>query len=207
MFGQQLVGSLDRILKIILQVVWLNFLWVLFTLIGVVVAGVFPATAATMSVARKWVQKEEVVSVFQTFKQAYKREFAKANMIGFILSIMAVILYLNYVALVHLAAQIPIFVVIAYYFVLFLYGILVLWIFPLLTHYQSTIKQYFKNALIIGLRKMPTTITIGLSIFILLYMSLSLPTMLLFCTMSLICLVIAYLSINVFVKIDNDEAN
>ncbi|MGN8645972.1 YesL family protein [Gracilibacillus sp. HCP3S3_G5_1] len=207
MFGEQLVGSLDRFLKIVVKVALLNFLWILFTLIGFVVAGVFPATTAIISVARKWIKDKELDEVFQTFKQAYKDEFVKANIIGLILTIMGAILYLNYHALLQLGDQIPVFVVFAYYFVIFLYSILVLWIFPLLSHYQSTIKQYFKNALIIGITKMPVTIAIGLTFFAVLYVSLSFPTMLLFCTVSLTAIATAFISLRVFEQIDNGETN
>ncbi|MGP4039352.1 YesL family protein [Gracilibacillus sp. D59] len=206
MFGQQFVGSLDRLLRIILQVAWLNFLWILFTLIGLVVAGIFPATTATISVARKWVQKQEDIPVYKAFKQSYKTEFIKSNIIGFILTAIATVLFLNYQALLQLGDQVPIIVVFAFYFVIFLYSIIVIWIFPLLSHYQSSVKQYFKNAFIIGITKMPTTILIGLVIFIILYMSLEVPSMLLFCTISLISLAVAFFSMRVFENIDKNEA-
>ncbi len=205
MFGQQIVGSLDRFLRIILQVAWLNFLWIGFTIVGLVVGGIFPATTAAIVVARKWVQKKEVVSVFRTFKQAYKKEFVKSNIIGIILTVVGIILIVNYQILLQLGDQISIIAVFSYYFVIFLYGILVLWIFPLLSHYDSTIFQYFKNALIIGITKLPITILQGLIVFCILYFSLEVPSMLIFCTISLIMISVAYFSVKVFEKIDATE--
>lgn len=204
MFGQQIVSSLDRFLRIILKMAWLNFLWLLFSLIGLVVVGVFPATTAAIGVARKWIQKEEV-SAFQIFKEIYKREFVKANIIGSILTGIGTLLFLNYHALLQLGDQIPVFVVFAYYFVVFLYGIVVIWIFPILSHYQTTVLQYFKHAFIIGIVKMPTTIMIGLSIFAILFISLELPSMLLFCTVSLIACLVAFLALRVFEAIDQQN--
>lgn len=205
MFGEQFIGSLDRLLKIILQVAWLNFLWIIFSLLGVVVVGVFPATTAAINVARKWVQKKEVKSIYQLFKQTYKGEFIKSNIIGAILLFTAVILFINYHALLQLGDQTPIIVVFAYYFVIFLYGIILIWIFPLLSHYQTTIMQYFKNAFIIGISKMPITIAIGFAIFVIIYFSLELPTLLLFGTVSLIAVTVAFLTMRVFEKIDNAD--
>ncbi|SHM69758.1 YesL family protein [Gracilibacillus kekensis] len=205
MFGQQIVGSLDRFLRIILQVAWLNFLWIGFSLVGLVVGGIFPATTAAIAVARKWVQKKEVVSVFKSFKQAYKKEFVKSNIIGIIITVVGIILIVNYQILLQLGDQISIIAVFSYYFVIFLYGILVLWIFPLLSHYDSTIFQYFKNALIIGITKLPITIMQGLIIFFILYISLEFPSMLIFCTISLITISVAYFSVKVFKKIDAAE--
>ncbi|UOQ87312.1 YesL family protein [Gracilibacillus salinarum] len=207
MFGKQIVNSFDQFLHVIIRIAWLNFLWILFTLIGVVAGGIFPATTASISVARKWIQKKEVKSVYQAFKQAYRQEFIRANMIGYILVAIAAILFVNYQAILQLGDQIPVFVVFAYYFVIFLFSILALWIFPLLSHYKTTVKEYFKNALIIGITKMPVTITMALVLFIILYVSLELPTMLLFCTVSLIAVAIAYLSVQVFEKIDKEQTN
>ncbi|WP_058308898.1 YesL family protein [Gracilibacillus massiliensis] len=205
MFGQQIVGSLDRFLRIILQVAWLNFLWIGFTLVGLVVGGIFPATTAAIAVARKWVQKKEEVPIFKTFKQAYKREFIKSNIIGIILAVVGIMLVVNYQILLQLGDQISIIAVFLYYFVIFLYGILVLWIFPLLTHYNSSVFQYFKNAIIIGITKLPITILQGLIIFFILYFSLKLPSMLIFCTISLITITVAFFSVKVFEKIDTSE--
>ncbi|UOQ50027.1 DUF624 domain-containing protein [Gracilibacillus caseinilyticus] len=169
--------------------------------------GIFPATTASISVARKWIQQKDVNSVYQAFKQAYKQEFIRANIMGYILVVIAAILFLNYQAILQLGDQIPVFVVFAYYFVIFLFSILALWIFPLLSHYQTTVQEYFKNALIIGITKMPVTITMALVLFIILYVSLELPTMLLFCTISLIAVAMAFLSVQVFEKIDKEQTN
>src|SRR5690625_677721 len=83
MLGKQIVHSLDRYLKVILQMAWLNVLWFIFTLLGLVIGGVFPATTSAMSVAQKWLQDGKINSTYPTFKKTYKTEFKKSNFIGF----------------------------------------------------------------------------------------------------------------------------
>ncbi|MCT2535393.1 YesL family protein [Aquibacillus koreensis] len=205
MFGEQIVGSLERFLRIVVRVAWLNCLWIAFTLMGLVFAGVFPATTAAISVSRKWVQNKEDVSVFQTFKKSYKKEFLKSNIIGIVLTFIAAILFLNYHALLQFGDQMPVVVVFAYYFIILLYSILVIWIFPLLTHYQSSIKNHFKNAFIIGITNLPITLLISLFIFIIIYISLEIPSMFIFCTMSLLAIIVSFLSMRVFEKIDHSN--
>ena len=207
MVGQQLVNSLDRYLKVILQVAFLNFLWILFTLMGFVIGGIFPATTAAINVARKWHKEKEMHATFKVFKETYKREFIKSNIIGLVLTLIGGVLLLNYYALQELGNKVPVFVVFAYFFLIFLYCVLVVWVFPLLSHYDTTIIQYFKNALIIGITKIITTIIIISTTFMIIYFSLKLPSLLLFYSISLIVLSCSFFSEQVFVEIDERVTN
>ncbi|GGH78686.1 putative membrane protein YesL [Pullulanibacillus pueri] len=69
---------LDRFTKLI----YLNLLWVLFSLMGGVILGVFPATAAVFAIIRKWAFQEEV-PIFSTFWLYYKSEFKKSQITGY----------------------------------------------------------------------------------------------------------------------------
>lgn len=201
--GHQIVNSLDRLLKIILQMAWLNFLWFLFTLLGLIVGGIFPATTAAISVARKWIRDKTIDSTFQTFKETYRTEFKTSNIVGFSLVSMGALLVLNYYALLKFGEQIPVFIVFAYYFIIFIFSISLVWLFPLLSHYDAKVTQHFKNALIIGFIRLPTTVSIMVSIFLIIYVSLKLPSLLLFFSVSLIALSIAFLTDRIFKEIDN----
>jgi len=207
MVGQRLVNSLDRYLKVILQVAFLNFLWILFTLMGLIIGGIFPATTAAINVARKWHKEKEMHGTFKVFKETYKKEFIKSNMIGLILTLIGGVLLLNYYALQVLGNKVSVFVVFAYFFVTFLYCVLAVWIFPLLSHYDTTIIQYFKNALIIGITKIKTTVIIMSTTFIVMYFSLKLPSMLLFYSVSLIVLSCSFFAEQVFAEIDESVTN
>lgn len=46
-----------------------------FTLLGLGVFGIMPATAALFAVMRKWIQGQDNVPVLKTFWQEYKGEF------------------------------------------------------------------------------------------------------------------------------------
>lgn len=207
MLGKQIVSSLDRFFKVIIQMAWLNFLWFFFTLLGLVVVGIFPATTAAISVARKWIREGMINSTFPTFNKAYKEEFKKSNFIGFNLVFIITLLIINYYALLEFGEQIPIFVVFAYYFIVFIFSILLVWLFPLLSHYDTKITSYFKNALLIGLTRIPTTISIIASIFLILYVSLELPSLFLFFTISFVAISIAFLTGRVFEEIDKNNEN
>lgn len=206
MIGEQLVSSLNRFLKILLRLSWLNMLFILATLAGAVILGFFPAAVSSIRVGREWMTEKAEFSVYKLFKETYKKEFVKANVIGLILMVIAGVLFANYYAILVLGAQIPAFVVFAYYCVIILYIILFVWTFPLLSYYDTKISQYFKNALIIGITKIPITILMTLLLFMILYISLKLPSLFLFFTFSLIALSNAYLSFRIFREIDKMQA-
>ncbi len=201
MFGQQLVDSLDQFLKWVLRIAWLNLLWITFSLLGLFVAGIFPATVAALNVSRKWRLKDTEFSVWKVFKSTYRKEFKTANIIGWIFTLIAGVLYLNYQVMIALGDTLPIVVPFAFYFIVFLYMITVLWIFPLITHYETNIKQYIKHAFIIGISKLHFTFGIGMVIFLMLYFSLDLPSMFFFITFSLLSVGTMLVAFPVFKKI------
>lgn len=202
--GKQIVNSLDHLLKKLLQMAWLNFLWFLFTLLGLIIGGIFPATTSMITVARKWIQDGMDGSTYQTFKETYKETFKKSNLIGFYLAFITALLALNYYALLELGEQISVFIVFAYYFILIIFSCLLVWLFPLLSHYDAKIIQYFKSAVIIGLTKLPTTLAVMIFVLLIIYFSLMFPSLILFFSVSLIALSIAFFTDRVFVKIDNE---
>lgn len=60
----------------VMRLAYLNLLWLLFTLAGLGVAGLMPATAAMFTVTREWVKGNPDASVFSVFLRAYKEKAA-----------------------------------------------------------------------------------------------------------------------------------
>src|SRR5690625_6844483 len=59
---------LDKITKL----VFINLLWTLFTLLGLGVFGLFPATASVNALVRKLFKNEDLTNVFSDFWRYYK---------------------------------------------------------------------------------------------------------------------------------------
>jgi len=205
MNGKQIVTKLDYLLHWIVRLVMLNVLWIVFSVCGLVAVGIFPATTAVLGVARKWQMGEEDLKIWNTFKQIYRQEFLASNMMGWILSIVGIILYLNYQALSILGDEIVFYVPFAFYFIVFFYTILVIWSFPLLTHYKATCLQHFKNGIIIGLSKIHYTILSGTVIFAGIYFSLSYPGVIPFFTVSVIGMGCMWFSLQIFRQLDGQQ--
>lgn len=202
MNGKQIVSKLDYLFHWIVRLVILNGLWILFSILGLFVAGVFPATAAVLGVARKWMMGEQEMNIWNTYKQIYRSEFSSANRMGWILSVIGIILYSNYRVILNHAGEFVFAVPFAFYLLVFFYTILVIWSFPLLIHYKATWRQHFKNAIIIGLTKIHYTIFCGALIFAIIYLSLSYPGIIPFFTISLMGLACMWFTLKIFNQLD-----
>lgn len=85
------MNMLDKITKL----VFINLLWILFTLLGLGVFGLFPATASVNALVRKLIKNEELSNVFSHFWRYYRTSFKSANLVGITFLIIAFILYID----------------------------------------------------------------------------------------------------------------
>lgn len=202
MNGKQLVTKLDTILQWISRLVLLNVCWILFSVLGLFVAGIFPATAALLGVTRKWIMGDHELKVWNTFKQIYRQEFAAANQMGWMLSIVGTILFINYQLISQATGELAFVFPFAFYFIVFFYILLLIWAFPLLVHYKVTWRQQMRNAMIIGLSKIHYTAMCGLVMFSIIYFSLSYPGLIPFFTFSVLGFSSMWFSMRIFNQVD-----
>lgn len=130
---------------------YLNILWVLFTIAGLLFFGIMPATVAMFAIVRKWQRGEDELPVFTTFWEIYRQEFWKANSIGIILLLLGYFFSIQFQilgaqsALVYQMAQFSIVIVFA------LLAMLGLYLFPIYVHFDLKTMQYLKWPLIISI--------------------------------------------------------
>lgn len=168
MQASKISSEFYRICEWIWRLAYINILWMLASLAGLVVFGLLPATVAMFAVLRKWVMKELDIPVFQTFINTYRKEFIKANALGLILLSGGYIIYFNYLFLATVKGSIHTVLLVGQLCTLFIYLITVFFIFPVYVHYELKLLQYVKLAAIIGIVNPLTTIALALS-FVLLY--------------------------------------
>ncbi|QTM98046.1 DUF624 domain-containing protein [Sediminibacillus dalangtanensis] len=202
MNAKTVVTTLDTILNWITKLALLNFLWILYTFKGLIIGGVFPATAAAMGIVRKWLRGERDLKTWQTFDQFFRIEFKNANVLGWILAAFGMLLYLNYQVIASSSDELFFVIPFAFYFVLFLYSLVVIWSFPLLIHYQTKVYQYIKNALIIGLTKLHISVSVAVLMFVLLYVSVDYPSIIPFFLFSLGALAWLWPTLPILMKLD-----
>ena len=74
---QELNNKLNGLGEWVIRLVYLNFLWIGFSLLGLGILGIFPATSALVSVLRKYFIKNERVKISSEFYRYYKKDFWK----------------------------------------------------------------------------------------------------------------------------------
>lgn len=131
---------------------YVSMLWALFTLLGLVVFGISPATAAVFVVTRKWVKKEVDIPIFKTFWEEYKTNFVKTNILGLILLAFGYLLSIEFIVLKGmdgLMYNIAMLFVIAQ---MILYVIVLIYFFPVYAHFHIEKKfDHYKWPFVIGI--------------------------------------------------------
>ena len=165
----------------VMRFAYLNILWILFTVAGLFIFGLMPATAAMFTVVRKWVTGDKDVPIFKTFWHNYKTEFVKSNIIGYIFGLIGYLMVVEMKILLaqqskmYLIASLVLLGLIALYFIGLLY------VFPVFAHFRLTIMQYIKWPFIIGIVHPLLTVFMGIGILIIYTFTIAnLPALLIF---------------------------
>lgn len=202
MIENGLVNSFNTILKWITRIAVVNILWIGFSLIGLIIGGIFPATVASLSISRKWLIGEIDIPIWKTFKDNFKKEFIISNLLGWLLILVGGILYVNYRMLLTMSGNFLLICTFAFYLLLLFYFLLMIWIFPLISHYNGTIMQHIKNAIILGIGKIYISIANFLWLFSVVYISLKYPSSILFVSIGIGSLGWSWISLRTFNKLD-----
>ncbi len=131
------------------RLAYVNILWILFTIVGLVILGFYPATTAMFAVIRKWVLGDPEIPVFKTFWSNYKKEFVKSNILGLFITIFAFIMYSSMNIISSLTIPSLKILYIPNGLVTLLFLLTVLYIFPVFAHYDVKLTKVAKNAFII----------------------------------------------------------
>ncbi|WP_449539333.1 YesL family protein [Ferdinandcohnia sp. Marseille-Q9671] len=200
-----MLGGLDspfyRWCGVISRLVYLNLVWLLFTVVGFVIVGFFPATVALFAVTRKLILGDEDIPIFSTFWGVYKKEFLKSNLLGLFLFIAGYILYVD---LAFLPTTSTLYIVIRYALIAVcsIFIVMLLYIFPVYVHFNGNIKTYLKNAVMYGLSFPLITFVMVLGIMALYVGFNFVPSLLPFLGASVLAYGIMWLALKVFARIE-----
>lgn len=128
----------------------LQLLWLVYSLKGLMIGGVFPATASTVSILYRWFdEKEANFSIQEEFKNTYRTEFKIANAIGYISLMIAGILYVD-LRVSNVFIQ-SIFLHTALLFFSAMVLSVGLYLFTVLRRYDFSVKDVFKQSFFVAL--------------------------------------------------------
>ncbi|MFD1735457.1 YesL family protein [Bacillus salitolerans] len=171
---------LYRICEWIMRLAFVNFLWIIFTFVGMIILGFFPSTMAMFSIIRKWLLKQEDFPLFKTYWTIFKQEWFRSNVIGGILIMIGYIIYLEFSILqIHTQgilqySKYPLLVL------AIIFCLVCLYIFPIDVHFHLKLPHVFKNSLFIMLISPIPTFIMILGLMLIYYVVRILPPLLLF---------------------------
>jgi uncharacterized membrane protein YesL len=126
------------------RLMWLQLLWIAFTLLGAVLFGFFPATISLFSIIRKWIRGDTEIHIFRIFAAAFKESFVRSNLIGLLFMAIGLFLAVDvYLSQTYLGNA---FVHIGILICTLLYTMTVLFFFPAYVHYNLKTFTYVKQA-------------------------------------------------------------
>ncbi|MDF1511143.1 DUF624 domain-containing protein [Robertmurraya sp. DFI.2.37] len=134
-----------RIFEWITRFAYLQLLWILFSLIGGIILGIFPATVAMFAIIRKWLRGNTEISLFPVFWSFYKNEFHKSNQVGLILYLLIFIIGIDFIYLYENSGQLT-WVQAPLFAFMLLSLLFVSYLFPAFVHFELNHFSIMKHA-------------------------------------------------------------
>ena len=150
----------NRISYRMIELAYINILWILFTLVGLVIFGIFPATAAMFAVTRKLIKDEEKFDIFPAFWTSFRSEFLRTNGLGFIFLASSYFFYFDFYFLQLNSGELQ-FLFPVLIFILISGILTLLFFFPVYAHFNLKFFQYIKQSFLIAITSPIEVITLG----------------------------------------------
>ena len=119
------------------------------------------SSTAYSSVLMRMAREADDISVFRHFIKSFSENFKQATIVWIILALAAAVGVSDLYAFRNVLVESSVMRTVLILAVLFLCACLatvMIYIFPVIARFQVTIKQAFRNALVMGFRKLPLTI-------------------------------------------------
>lgn len=169
-----LMEKLNKIGSLCVSLAYINLLWIVFSLLGLVIVGLFPATVSMLHVIRKLLENDEV-EIFELYKKIYKQEFLKANIIGWLLTLFGSIILVDLLFILNNEGMIFTVLLFVLFLLLFTYLSITFYIFPIISYYQLSLMNYIKYAFVFSISFPHYTVLIFLSFLFIIAVFITFP--------------------------------
>ncbi|WP_077624666.1 YesL family protein [Sediminibacillus massiliensis] len=186
----------------ITRIAYVNLLWTFFSLAGLIVFGIGPATTAMYAITRKWVTGRSDIKILPLFWKSYRSEFLRSNALFWLLMGAGYILYIDYQYLANFEGALYIILLIVFINITLLYILVVLYIFPVFVHFQHRIIDYFKHAFLVGVANPLSTLSMLICLLVLALLMERVPGLIPFFPAGLLSLLLMWFSYRAFSKME-----
>ncbi|MGP4078777.1 YesL family protein [Pseudalkalibacillus sp. R45] len=205
MKGTGFKGKLFVLFEWITRIAYVNVLWIGFSLLGVMLFGLFPATSAMFTVIRRWVRGEDDFSVFRLFWSTYKSDFGKSNAFGWIMAGLGIVLYLDYLFFSSSGSTLFFLLKSFTIMLLFVYVLILALIFPVFVHYKLTLFHLFRNTIFIAMLHPFKSLVAILGVLFISFIMFLIPTLIPFFGGSVVALYVTWIAQKMLLKIDEKQ--
>ena len=185
------------------KMMYLHLLWCIFTIAGLGVFGIMPATTALVTVLHKRFQKNVEFPIFKTFVTVYKAQFFKANGLGLLLVAIGIFLFQD--LKIAKEAIHSFYLYFFLIFICFLYFITVLHFFIIYARYELTFIGYYKQSFAMAIARPFETISMIICMILVYYLFSSMPGLLFFIGSSLTAYPIVYFGYRACVLVEEKQ--
>ncbi|SDJ37415.1 YesL family protein [Salimicrobium halophilum] len=206
MFQKGFSGLIYKLSDWFLKITYLNILWILFSLSGFIVLGIFPATIALFSVIHLLLTTEDEIPIFKTFWQHFKREFVKGNVSAWSITIIIVVMAGNIHFFKTTENHLFHFLYYPSIALTVIFVMSLLYFFPVYVQYNMNTFQNLKNSLLVMISNPLNTLTMVSSVFVIGFVSLMITAILPFVSVSLTALFIMMAALQSFKRIEEKQS-
>ncbi|MFL0582872.1 YesL family protein [Solibacillus silvestris] len=145
----------------LLKIIYLNFLWLFFSAIGIFAFGLFPATIALFTITRQFLLDIDK-PITRTFWEVYKTEWVRGNGYAVISYIIVIILAIDFYA-IYMFDSLSILLIPTFIIAFIIFGTL-FFFFPVYVHFDLAFLPMIKQAFLFTITSPFTVILNALSI-------------------------------------------
>lgn len=186
---------LNRVTHVILEIcrwvvllVYLNILWILFSLLGGLFLGIGPATYALYQTIKYIYYQEAHHQYFSLFWYFFKNKFIKSQLVILVLVAFFGLFGVNIYLLSKLEAQ-HIFIVVSFLIGLFIICLLpALFLYPVMSFFDEELFEYIRISVYISFTHIRYSLLLLIGIVLIIFASLLIPMLFILLFMSVISL-------------------
>ncbi len=197
-WAETIMFVLDKLVKL----VYINVLWAVFTLLGGVVFGLMPSTAAMNRLIRQLMRNEDIANVFKSYFREFKQAFVTSNLMGMIFGVVGLFLYIDFSFLITINHPVASALLVGVSALSFIYIGMLLQFFPLFSRFELSIKQYITLTFVMTVTKPLTTVFMIVWLAIVGVLTAEFTVMIVLLLIVMIAIGINWLSI---VRIEKDD--
>lgn len=126
----------------------IQMLWILFTVLGLGFVGFFPSTLAMFSMMRDRIYKDEKLNYPKRFSEEFKANLIRGNILGYALLAISVLLIVYFRMTFNIDNRFSTIFVFLGYGLVILFGLLTLYIFPVYAHFDFGFLEILRHSVV-----------------------------------------------------------